>query len=381
MTRRFMMIYKPADSTDMEAGRSADPGRNRQDGEVHRGDGEVRSAARHRRAAAELEGRACPPLGRKAHRHRRPLHRDQGADRRLRNRPGQVEGGGDRIGRAFPQIGGRRGERDSPDARHAGLRSLTPIEPETTRRYNHAIHDADDPQGVRKGRTGRHAGLQGRCRNDEVQRVPAKGRRTARARWPSPSLDGCARLVQWRQAQGHGRALRRGAGGARRLLDDPGKIEGRGARRGVALPRRRQQRSDRDSAGAGVRRLPCRCSGGRSRVPRDAGAVQAAQRLVTSSRRASTLKSEPEGDTTMRVMVVIKANKDTETGAMPDEGLLTEMGKFNEELVKAGMMLAMEGLHPSSKGARVKFSGAKRTVIDGPFSEAKELIAGYWLWQ
>jgi len=83
----------------------------------------------------------------------------------------------------------------------------------------------------------------------------------------------------------------------------------------------------------------------------------------------------------MRVMVVIKANKDTETGAMPDEGLLTEMGKFNEELVKAGMMLAMEGLHPSSKGARVKFSGAKRTVIDGPFSEAKELIAGYWLWQ
>ena len=83
----------------------------------------------------------------------------------------------------------------------------------------------------------------------------------------------------------------------------------------------------------------------------------------------------------MRVMVVIKANKDTETGAMPDEGLLTEMGKFNEELVKAGMMLAMEGLHPSSKGARVKFSGAKRTVIDGPFTEAKELIAGYWLWQ
>ena len=83
----------------------------------------------------------------------------------------------------------------------------------------------------------------------------------------------------------------------------------------------------------------------------------------------------------MRVMVVIKANKDTETGAMPDEGLLTEMGKFNEELVKAGMMLAMEGLHPSSRGARVKFSGAQRTVIDGPFTEAKELIAGYWLWQ
>jgi hypothetical protein len=83
----------------------------------------------------------------------------------------------------------------------------------------------------------------------------------------------------------------------------------------------------------------------------------------------------------MRVMVVIKANKDTEAGAMPDEGLLIEMGKFNEELVKAGMLLAMEGLHPSSKGARVKFSGAKRTVIDGPFTEAKELIAGYTIIQ
>jgi len=80
-------------------------------------------------------------------------------------------------------------------------------------------------------------------------------------------------------------------------------------------------------------------------------------------------------------MVLIKADKDTEAGVMPDEGLLTEMGNFNEELVKAGLLLAMEGLHPSSKGARVKFSGAKRTVFDGPFTETKELIAGYWLWQ
>jgi len=80
-------------------------------------------------------------------------------------------------------------------------------------------------------------------------------------------------------------------------------------------------------------------------------------------------------------MVLIKADKDTEAGVMPDEGLLTEMGNFNEELVKAGLLLAMEGLHPSSKGARVKFSGAKRTVIDGPFTETKELIAGYWLRQ
>ena len=80
-------------------------------------------------------------------------------------------------------------------------------------------------------------------------------------------------------------------------------------------------------------------------------------------------------------MVLIKANKDTEAGVMPDKKLLTDMGKYNEELVKAGIMLAGEGLHPSSKGARVKFSGTKRTVIDGPFTETKELIAGFWMWR
>jgi hypothetical protein len=83
----------------------------------------------------------------------------------------------------------------------------------------------------------------------------------------------------------------------------------------------------------------------------------------------------------MRVMVLVKATKDSEAGVMPSQELLTEMGKFNEELVKAGVMLAGEGLHPSSKGARVHFSGDKRTVIDGPFAETKELVAGYWLWQ
>ncbi len=83
----------------------------------------------------------------------------------------------------------------------------------------------------------------------------------------------------------------------------------------------------------------------------------------------------------MRVMVLVKANKDTEAGVMPSQKLLTEMGNFNEELVKAGVLLAMDGLHPSSKGARVKFSGQQRAVIDGPFTETKELIAGYWLWQ
>jgi hypothetical protein len=80
-------------------------------------------------------------------------------------------------------------------------------------------------------------------------------------------------------------------------------------------------------------------------------------------------------------MVLIKADKNTEAGVMPSERLLTDMGRFNEELVKAGVMLGGEGLHPSAKGARVHFSGKQRTVVDGPFAESKELIAGYWLWQ
>jgi len=83
----------------------------------------------------------------------------------------------------------------------------------------------------------------------------------------------------------------------------------------------------------------------------------------------------------MRFMVIVKANKDSEAGILPDKKILTEMGKFNEELVKAGVMLAGEGLQASSKGARVRFSGSKRTVIDGPFAETKELVAGFWLWQ
>jgi hypothetical protein len=83
----------------------------------------------------------------------------------------------------------------------------------------------------------------------------------------------------------------------------------------------------------------------------------------------------------MRFMIIVKATKDSEAGVMPGEQLLTAMGKFNEDLVKAGVLLAGDGLHPSSKGTRVRFSGEKRTVIDGPFPETKELIAGYWLWQ
>ena len=83
----------------------------------------------------------------------------------------------------------------------------------------------------------------------------------------------------------------------------------------------------------------------------------------------------------MRFMVIVKADKDSEAGVLPSTQLLADMGKYNEELVKAGVMLAGEGLQPSSKGARVRFSGKKRTVIDGPFAETKELVAGYWLWQ
>ena len=83
----------------------------------------------------------------------------------------------------------------------------------------------------------------------------------------------------------------------------------------------------------------------------------------------------------MKVMVVVKATKNSEAGVMPNEKLLAAMGKYNEELVKAGIMLAGEGLHPSSKGKRIKFSGNKRTVVDGPFTETKELIAGFWIWE
>ena len=83
----------------------------------------------------------------------------------------------------------------------------------------------------------------------------------------------------------------------------------------------------------------------------------------------------------MRFMIIVKASKDSEAGVMPSEQLLTDMGKFNEELVKAGVMLAGEGLHPSSKGKRVRFSGNKPAVIDGPFAETKELVAGFWMWK
>jgi len=83
----------------------------------------------------------------------------------------------------------------------------------------------------------------------------------------------------------------------------------------------------------------------------------------------------------MRFIVMVKASAESEAGVLPNQQLLTEMGKFNEELVKAGVMLEGEGLHPSSKGARIKFSGTKRSVIDGPFAETKELVAGFWIWQ
>jgi hypothetical protein len=97
----------------------------------------------------------------------------------------------------------------------------------------------------------------------------------------------------------------------------------------------------------------------------------------------SEARHEPSStkEEAMRVMVIVKATKNSEAGVMPSEKLLAEMGKYNEDLVNAGIMLAGEGLHPSSKGKLIRFSGSKRTVVDGPFAEAKELIAGFWLWQ
>jgi hypothetical protein len=88
-----------------------------------------------------------------------------------------------------------------------------------------------------------------------------------------------------------------------------------------------------------------------------------------------------EGEKTMRFMIIVKATEDSEAGIMPSTDMLTAMGAFNEELVKAGIMLAGDGLHPSSKGARIRFDGEKRNVVDGPFAETKELIAGFWIWQ
>jgi hypothetical protein len=105
---------------------------------------------------------------------------------------------------------------------------------------------------------------------------------------------------------------------------------------------------------------------------------------VLKAAEARTLRTTivtPTREDTMRFMLIVKADANSEAGVMPSQELLTEMGKYNEELVKAGVLLAGEGLHPSSRGARVKFSGSKRTVVDGPFPETKELVAGYWLIQ
>jgi hypothetical protein len=97
--------------------------------------------------------------------------------------------------------------------------------------------------------------------------------------------------------------------------------------------------------------------------------------------RESGPESANQKEKTMRVMVIVKASKESEAGVLPSQEILTAMGKYNEELVKAGVLLAADGLHPSAKGVRVRFEGGKRTVTDGPFTETKELIAGYWLWQ
>src|SRR5262245_6754385 len=104
-------------------------------------------------------------------------------------------------------------------------------------------------------------------------------------------------------------------------------------------------------------------------------------RTVQPCGKASSEEPASEGDRTMRFMVMVKGNEESEAGVLPSEEIIAAMGRYNEELAKAGVLLAAEGLHPSAKGARVAFTGAKRTVIDGPFAEAKELIAGFWLIQ
>src|SRR5438094_478013 len=103
-------------------------------------------------------------------------------------------------------------------------------------------------------------------------------------------------------------------------------------------------------------------------------------RRIRRARREARIETRRRS-TTMRFMVMVKATKESEAGVLPSEQLLADMGRYNEELAKAGVMLAGEGLHPSSKGARVKFSGARRTVVDGPFAETKELVAGFWILQ
>jgi hypothetical protein len=100
---------------------------------------------------------------------------------------------------------------------------------------------------------------------------------------------------------------------------------------------------------------------------------------VGKIKQAEACATRKSGDIAVRFMMIVKANKDSEAGKMPSEELLTAMGKYNEELMKAGVLVDLSGLHPSSKGARIKFSGGKRAVIDGPFAETKELIAGYWI--
>jgi hypothetical protein len=104
-------------------------------------------------------------------------------------------------------------------------------------------------------------------------------------------------------------------------------------------------------------------------------------RRVGRGEAATEIAPSPERKKTMKIMVIVKANEDTEASKMPTEQQLTEMGAYNEELVKAGLLLAGEGLHPSAKGKRMRFSGSQKTVIDGPFAETKELIAGFWIWQ
>src|SRR5206468_3933958 len=220
-------------------------------------------------------------------------------------------------------------------------------------------------------------------RDGEVQRGAGQGRRDARGRRAAPELEGRARPVLGCEAHRHRRALRRDQGAGRRLLDLAGEVEGRGDRMGQALPQSDaggfRDRDPPGIRGGGLRRRVHARAEGAGGAPARADSRE--EEKVAGGAGPGTRVDFTGLENNMRFMMIVKATKDSEAGVMPSEKLISDMQKYHEELQKAGVLLDASGLKPSSKGWRVKYSGAKRTVIDGPFAEAKELIAGYTIIQ
>src|SRR5439155_20291474 len=242
-------------------------------------------------------------------------------------------------------------------------------QPETRRRHDDAVHGAGQSgQEFGGGRSSRHEAAH---RDGEVQRRAGESRRAARGRGAPPELEGRARQVLRGEAHRHRRALHRGEGADRRLLAVAGEVEGGGDRVAQARP----VRPDRGRDPTGVRggrlraRAHARAQGARGALAR----ARDGEAVVAEPRRALDTKRR----TAMRFMIIVKATKDSEAGVMPKEELLAAMAKYHEELQKAGVLLDASGLQASSKGWRIKYSGEERTLTDGPFTEARELIAGY----